>query len=738
MSRPDNTYIHRIPFVRLLLPFLAGVILGLSFNYDPFFVPVSILVAGAVMYVIAFVPRLPSVRYRREPRGGAGILVMFLAAGWLAALLAGGDVSAKTSLEGPAVIKGYVLRPAVLRSRSEKVLLGVEAVRDQGRWYKIRGNAVLYFRKGSGVSRAAPGDVLLVRTSLHNFSFYGNPGEFDYRRYMNDRGFFWEGYVKKDAWCRLSGQQKRSLFALAARVRASLVGLLREHGLRGRHLAVAAALLAGEREYLDKETRTLFSASGVMHILAISGLHVGIIYLVLMWLFSPLKKIESLKYIRFFVILAALWGYAFITGLSPSVTRAALMFSLFLAADIFQRKNNPFNTLAVAAFLMLMINPLLVRDVAFQLSYLAVLGIVAFYRPFTRPLRTGLPLIDRLWSLVAVSLAAQVTTFPLTLYYFHRFSFLFPLTNILVIPLVTLFIYAGLLFFLLHSVAFVAGPLSVFLDKAAGLLLQITARAATIPHALIGPVWLRETGVLWFYMMILSVILLLKYRNALALVFLQGVVLVGAGGWLMREIQLRRTARVVVFHIPGKPALLLSYGDKGALVQNYRGNAGYYTDNTGGYLRLRQVTRFPVNSLLKTDPGEGDVFPQGILMRAGFYAAGSLSGYLLTDSTFRELRKKVKVDDLLFSGRKWWLVERQLRTVDADRIVLGSTVSSYAAQRIRERCPGKEILELRLSGPLIREERGGKIIPESFPLLCNFYTFASCLLHNQRSSRKKL
>ena len=724
MSPPDNMSIHRIPFVRLLLPFLAGIILGLT-RISSSWVPITFLMlAGGVMAFLAFAARDPSVKYRRSSLGGAGVLLMFLAAGWIAAFLAREEVTAKTSLVGPAIVRGYILQPATERSRSQKVVIGVEAVRQEGKWYRAGGEAVLYFRKESQITEARTGDMLLLRTHLRKFPFYNNPGEFNYRRYMNDRGFFWEGYVKQGAWYRIPGEEKRSLKVLAGRVRASLVQLLKDHGLSGQRLAVAAALLTGEREYIDRETRSFFSASGTMHILAISGLHVGIIYLVLMWLFRSSANVEALKYLRFFVILPALWGYAFLTGLSPSVTRAALMFSLFLTADVFQRKSDPYNTLAVAAFLMLMIHPLLVRDAAFQLSYLAVLGIVAFYRPFTRPLLTGFPVIDKVWSLVAVSLAAQIVTFPLTIHYFHRLSLLSPLTNLLVIPLVTLFIYGGLLFFLLHSLSFVALPLSVFLDKTAGLLLRITARAGTLPHVQIAPAWLRPAGVVWFYLLILAVILLIRDRTSRAFLFLQVLLLLGAGGLLMREIKTHNTSRLVVFNIPGQTSFLFSYGDQGVLVDQDAGKANYYTENAGDYFGMKKIYHIPAGELAAAGSCRADGIPPGILLREGFFASGGICGYFLTDSTFRNLHGKVKVDEMIFSGKKWWLVKRQLRSVDPARIILGPSVSSYAARRIRESCPDRTILEVRHAGPCVCEEMAYKIMHKSFPLLCNFYTFA--------------
>ncbi len=733
MSLPDNVHIHRIPFVRLLLPLLAGIVTAILVDSSSFYFPVFIFLAALIMILFAYAAREPVVRYRRELWGGAGILLLFFATGMLVAEVAQRDVVRKRTFTGPALVEGYILRPAVERERSEKVMLRVEGIRQRGQWFRVPGGAVLYFRKGSEITKCRAGDALMVRTTLRPFPYYGNPGEFNYRRYMNDRGFLWQGYVQAGAWRRIPERAGRSPLFLAARLRASAVRLLEDHGLAGRRLAVAAALLAGEREYLDRQTRTLFAVSGTMHILAISGLHVGILYLVLVWLFSLAGGRRILRYVSFPVILAALWGYAFLTGLSPSVTRAALMFSLFLTASVFSRQTNPYNTLAVAAFLMLVVSPLLVRDAAFQLSFLAVLGIVTFYPVLHPLLLTGLPVVDRLWALTAVSLAAQGATFPLSLYYFHRFPLLFPVTNLLVLPLVTLFLYVGMLFFLLHPFPAVAGGLSVFLDRIAGLLLQITARAGALPHAAIEPVWLRPEGVGWFYGLILAGIFLYTYRKPASILFLQVLLLAGAGGLLLQELPRRTTSRMVVFRMPGKSALLLSAGDKGILLQDTEED--YYTANAGGYYHL-DLQRLPPARLFERRGN--DTLPAGLFLEGGFFRAGTVTGYLLNDSTARRFREKIKVDCMIFSGKKWWLVSRQLETLLPEEIILDATVTPYAARRIRQSCPGKKICEVRHSGPYVREERPHKIIRKSFPLVGNFFTFAPYLLQNNSSSRKKL
>jgi len=291
-----------------------------------------------------------------------------------------------------------------------------------------------------------------------------------------------------------------------------------------------------------------------------------------------------------------------------------------------------------------------------------------------------------------------------------------------------------MLFFLVASFPAVAGPLSVFLDRTAAFLLTVTSRAGTLPHAVIAPVWLRPAGVLWIYLLILVLLCLFLKRRTTGLLFLQLLLLAGAAGMLLWEIPRRNTSRLVVFHIPGRSALLLSAGTGGVLLRD--DGEDYYTANAGGFYLLEKVWHLPWSRLLGEVPA--DPLPEGLFLRGGFFRAGTITGYFLNDSTARRFGEKTKVDCMIFSGRRWWMVPRQLETLTPEVIILDATVTPYAARHIRQSCPGKKIYEVRRSGPYVREERPHKIIRKSFPLVGNFFTFAPYLLQNISSSRKKL
>ena len=226
--------------------------------------------------------------------------------------------------------------------------------------------------------------------------------------------------------------------------REKMKDILLKTGMQLEERAVVNALLLGDKRELDPELRQGYANTGAMHILAVSGMHVGIIYLFLEFLLSFLKKWRHGIRIQSVILLLMIWLYALITGLSPSVFRAAIMISFIIVARATHRYTQMFNTLALSMLFILLFNPALLYGVGFQLSYLAVLGIMVLYKPIKRVIPVTNWAGDKLWSLAAVSLAAQTGTFPLVLHVFQQFPNYFLLTNLLIAPLASLIMYTGI------------------------------------------------------------------------------------------------------------------------------------------------------------------------------------------------------------------------------------------------------------------------------------------------------
>lgn len=309
-------------------------------------------------------------------------------------------------------------------------------------------------------SQVQVGDVLLVQTNLESIRNKNNPGEFDVKSYWNNKDIYQIGFVGEDDFKLLKTVDHPWWINWSSRVRSHLTEKL-QTALSGEILGVAVALLLGDKQLLTNEVRSSFSNAGAMHVLAVSGLHVGIVLYILMFILGRFTRFIS-KRNAVLISIVIIWMYAAVTGFSPSVLRASFMFSILAIAQISGRAKNPINVLFFSAFVLLLFQPLWVYDIGFQLSYLAMIGIFILYTPISKFFYFKHKWLTKVWQGTAVGLAAQIFTVPLTLYYFHQFPNYFILTNVGMMFFAGVVLGLGLFFFAISwssVLAFFAGNL---------------------------------------------------------------------------------------------------------------------------------------------------------------------------------------------------------------------------------------------------------------------------------------
>jgi len=278
-----------------------------------------------------------------------------------------------------------------------------------------------------------------------------NPYQFDYSSYLELKHVYGQLYIKNQELLVISNSPQ-SIYGLADQLRTTINNKLARAGFKNDVLGIINALLLGQRQSIDKSTYNNYVNSGTIHIFAVSGLHIGIILLILNFLFRPLLYLKYGYVLRPLIIVILLWLFAIIAGLSPSVTRAVTMFSIISIAMHLKRSTNIYNTLAISAFFILLMKPTFLFEVGFQMSYLAVLGIVSFQPIIYRLFQTKYWVIDKLWQIFTVTLAAQIGVVPISLYYFHQFPGLFFISNLVIIPFLGIILGAGLLIIVLALV----------------------------------------------------------------------------------------------------------------------------------------------------------------------------------------------------------------------------------------------------------------------------------------------
>ena len=320
------------------------------------------------------------------------------------------------------------------------------------------GKILLYFDNKT-IEKPKYGDVFFVKGNPQEIASPKNPEEFDYQNYMRRQNIGYQQYLRLENLEKVGNEPPDILINFALQTNAHADSILTTFVEGKNQYGVANAMILGQRDDLSNDLMQAYSAAGAVHVLSVSGLHVGVIYAVLLLIFGFLKRKGKIgRYGLMFLILGILWFYAFVTGLSSPVLRSTVMFSIFTIADIFQKYKNGYNTTAFSAFVLLLYNPNFLFNVGFQLSYLAVFGMI-YFQPKLNPIfvidkkKSWFHwLADRTWKVTTVAIAAQIATFPITIYYFHQFPNFFILANPLVILLSSIVLICGLGYVILASI----------------------------------------------------------------------------------------------------------------------------------------------------------------------------------------------------------------------------------------------------------------------------------------------
>ncbi len=313
-----------------------------------------------------------------------------------------------------------------------------------------KGKILLNVSKDSLKESFYPDEILLVHALISKIPKPLNHHQFDYSAYMKSLGVYGQLRISEKKILK-TAKGSKTILGIAQNFRTGILEKLQNTKLKTDERAIIQALVLGEKKDIDKNLYREYAAAGAVHILAVSGLHVGILYIIIALLLKPLTRWKLGIYFHALIIVLLLWGFAILSGLSPSVTRAVTMFSFFALAKIFNRDTNSINTLFLSFLALLIINPLWLFQVGFQLSYLAVFFIVWLQPLFYKAGYSKYRIVRKIWAMVSVTICAQIGVLPLSLYYFHQFPGMFLLTNIVVLPFLTVLMCGGLLIVLLAS-----------------------------------------------------------------------------------------------------------------------------------------------------------------------------------------------------------------------------------------------------------------------------------------------
>jgi len=589
------------PFARFALALVAGII---SYSYFPdahYFA-----IATGVVGILFFAGGWWQQTHHQTPGFRSlgmslGLIILAGLLGWLITQHHTPRTNPNNIVHLSDSLRAYIGVVDILpeeRAKTYRVELEIrKAKTDSAGWQPRSGRVIVYLDK-TNQQRPRYGEVWLVSGEPRPIDPPLNPAEFDYKQYLSNKGIYHQQYLRPYQR-QVIDYAPKSLIARYATTMNAFADSVFTHQIGSKaESGIVNAMLLGVRDDVDPELYKAYSAAGAVHVLSVSGLHVGILFnvmVLLLGLFRRGKKTRKEKLIIGIAQLAVLWFYALVTGLSPAVLRSAGMFSVLIIGSATNRDTNILNTLGASAFFILLFDPYALFSAGFQLSYVAVAGIGLWHESVYELIEVKNKWLDHVWEITAVALVAQLATFPLGVYYFHQFPTYFLLANPVVMDMV-----AGLLPLAMFSLAMCWVPYlrditGFLLQKLTWLLNQSVSKTSQLPGGLWERLWLNMIEMVILYGVIVAAMYAWRARKASFGWLATGLALLLMGMLLSDELDRRNQQRLAVHFLPHKTAVSLTSGSQSVLltdldVLNDPRSFDFYLKNTFGLWGISELT----------------------------------------------------------------------------------------------------------------------------------------------------
>lgn len=601
------------PFLRIALSFVAGIIvyttIGEGFRFAP-----EVFTFFVVLFLVVY---LYARNYRSaEANSWVGIvgLLCFAAAGfWITELRTPhlqSDHLTKFETQ-PTYYTGVVNDFVVQKPGYQRTVLAVDKVLVNGKWQHATGQVQVTVPHDTPDDYTFTyGDKLLIKGAPQLVAPPLNPAQFNYKKYLQQKGIYHRQNLQAHQFKQIGNEPPNLLLYASIKVRRFFEDIIREKVTVKREQSIATALLLGLKDNMDNEVRDAYAATGTMHVLAVSGMHVGLVFGIFLLLFKHVNFNRSQRLLMALLVLGLLWLYGFMTGLSPSVLRAVLMFSLVLVAQVLSRRHNIYNTLAIAAFVLLCYDPYMLFDVGFQLSFLAVIGIVALQPGIYSLLTLNNWLLDKIWQLVSIAVAAQLITLPLGIYYFHQFPVYFWLANIVVVPSATFALYFGMAGLVLSWVPYLSDLLFYIHFGLIWIMNEFNQLLMSLPGSLVNGLDITVLQAWLLYVVLALLVLFLVQKQLRYLVWATAIVAIVSVQQILEAIEHQNQKMLAIYSLRGSTAVGFIQSKEAVLVTDSTllADPQNYSFNVQAHLWQRGISA-PAFQLLGDDPtGDTAVF----------------------------------------------------------------------------------------------------------------------------------
>ncbi|SDF03667.1 competence protein ComEC [Mucilaginibacter pineti] len=584
-----------IPVVVLLMPYLLGVALGIGW-VSAIWLPVlwGVFIGLGAVFILLNLTYLQLGVYKFRWMGGLLMGFIMLAAGCISAISNNELNNTSHFSKSPAkhlLVK--ISNEPQLKNGLLRFTASVQQTVNNNQTHDASGTLLITI-KDSTATGLQYGDELLVPGTYTAIDPPFNPGEFNYKKYLAHQNIYYQLFLYPGLYHVIEHDTGNPLIAYSLRLRQQMVQAFKQKMHNADAIAVASTLILGYKADLSNDILQAYSKTGTIHVLSVSGAHVAIIYVLLQGLLGFMNGRRYGRYLKMGIIVMLIGYYAMLTGFSPAVCRAAVMISMVIIGKNFARHINMLNILAISAFLLLLYNPLYITDVGFQLSYLAVAGLIVLQPVVYRWMKFKNKWADKLWSVCSVSIAAQVITFPLSAFYFHQFPVYFLVSNLLIIIPTAVIMYSGLGYLLLSWVPGLSTVLAWVLEQSILLMNKALAFIEHTPFASINKIWLTIPEYLLLYVLIISLFYFLYDRKRW--LFITGMICLFllAASISLKKYNAGNTRSIAFLNLRKNVGMVFKNGNQALVLTNLADTDKNYSYSIQPYLDSSQVSNVTI------------------------------------------------------------------------------------------------------------------------------------------------
>ena len=607
----------KYPFIRLLMPFMLGI--WLSFTYlnlsknEVKLLLIAVIFLGIVVFVIASAVK----NYQYRWLFGVLLNLHLILIGVAIVHIRNDDLESDSDVWGARLTEN----PAE-KEKSVKVILEMQS---------DVGLVMAYLEKNERSLSLRYGDVIVFHERPKLVEPPMNPEQFDYKKYLARKGISYQVYLKNDSWEKLKESRENRLYAFSYRLRDFLLETMRNLGVEGDEYSVAAAILLGYDDTMPTELRQKYVAAGSMHILCVSGMHVGVIFMVFSNMLGFLDKRKRWQnLLKQSLLLLLIWFYALLAGLAPSILRSTIMLSFVILGDMLKRNGILLNSLAASAFLLLCIDPSTLFNVGFLLSYCAVIGIVTLQKPIYNLLYIKPKFLDKLWEMTAVTLAAQIATAPFSIYYFHQFPTYFWLSNLFMGPISTVVITGGMVMLLIFFIPYINIGVAFCVKWLIYAMNLIVSWIENLPLSIVKGLYINNVEFACLLIALLLLMLVIEHKKKRLFFGMLSMLLIFSVSQLTRAVMQRRQMSMTVYSINKNTAIDFVCGNE--------------------HLML-------CDTVLENDPSLLSFSVENNLVREGVFSNGTILSVNSTEFENMYLKKKTNI--ISFGGKTIGIFDKQ-------------------------------------------------------------------------------